>query len=327
MKILSHRDFGEPCLHVGFLNGVACVLTVDGRLSVLQGDVWSERSLQGGDILAVCPEPASSGAGLLTASEDGRVLRVAPDGVITCLAQRPQGWITALAAGPGGQFAYGSSRTAWWRRRSGDERELSQVRPVEALAFSRDGGTLAIGLYDGLLLQSERNEDPLELPWKGVPTRIAFAPDDRFVLLACRDAVLHGWRRDTGRHFRMVGYSRPITDWSWSDTGVWLATDASRGAVLWSFAEEDGPIGQSGLVLGDREENDVTAVACHPGQEWVAVAYGDGLLVLESLAGDVRRVIGRAGREAVSCLAWHPDGSGLIYGTVSGTCGLLGHPR
>ncbi|MEI2416997.1 hypothetical protein V8Z80_12530 [Orrella sp. JC864] len=327
MKILGRLELGEPCLWAGFLDGVPCFLALDGRLHGLQGTARRTLALHDGDVLSFCVVPDPGGpACLLTAGEDGRVMRSTARTDPVCVATRTNKWISALAAGPDGAMAYASGRTVWLTMGSGEPVVLPQSRPVEALAFGRDGRRLAIGLYDALALQDTlAGTAPVELAWKGVPTQLAFSPDDRFVVACTRDAMMHGWRLDTFRHFRMVGYSRPPSGLSWLADGQWLATNGSEGgAVLWPFRGKDGPIGSTPLVLGDRTDAQASAVACHPSRRWVAVGYSDGLMALESYEGDVRRILGQAGREPVSCLAWQADGERLAYGTPSGACGVMG---
>ena len=325
MKIVNRLDLGGPCLRAAFLEDAACFLAVDGRLHVQQGDARREVLLHDGDVLsATLKGPEGRRTALLTAGEDGRVVLSGPHGVSTCVASVPNKWVTALAAGPDDSLAYACGRTVWLQDGAGRAVSRTLDRPLESLRFSRDGRVLAAGLYDGVTLLSSQSDDTTVLPLKGVPVRLTFSAGDRFLLAATRDAVLHGWRLDTGRHFRMVGYPRPIASWSWTGDGLWLATDGSAGAVLWPFDGEDGPIGSAPHALSDRPEGVVSAIACHPVQPWLAVGYADGLMVLESRDGDVRRTLGQASRDPVTVLEWDAQGARLAYATSGGPCGVIG---
>lgn len=326
MKMLNRLDLGVPCLRAGFAGEQAYFLAMDGRLHVQHDDQRRVVALHDGDVLSACAAPGEPGAAawLLSAGEDGRVMR-AGAGEPDCVASVPNKWVTALAVAADGALAYASGRTVWLAGRDGEPPALPQERPVQALRFSHGGRWLAVAGYDGLTLYDRQaGGEPQHLSWKGMPTRVAFSPDDRFVLVATRDAVLHGWRLDTLRHFRMVGYPRAVGSWSWLAGGQWLVTDGSAGAVLWPFEGEEGPIGSTPLALGERPDGEVSAVACHPARPWVAVGYADGLMVLESTDGALRRILGQAGRDRVACLAWDRAGARLAYGTPSGACGVIG---
>ncbi|MCD0504298.1 WD40 repeat domain-containing protein [Bordetella petrii] len=320
MRTLCRIDTGNGCLMAGYVADDAYFLAADGVMHVARFASRHATSLHRGDILAAERLP---GGGLLSAGEDGCLMSASGQDPV-CLARTGNKWVSALAVATDGTVAYASGRTVWLQDGAGAWSEHPQARSVEALAFDGTGRRLAMGFYDGVMLH-ERNHagPPRWLPWKGIPTRMVFSPDGRFLMIAMRDAALHGWRLDASRHFRMLGYSRPVTDWSWTADGRWLATNGSAGAVLWPFTAGTGPIGLAPVELGARPQHHVTAVACHPSQRWVAVGYSDGAIVLEGLDGDRRKIIGQAGRDALAALAWHPDGTRLAYGSQSGDCGAI----
>jgi len=320
MQTLSRLDLGSACLAAGYIADMAYFVAADGVMHVSGPDGRQARRLHEGDILAVERLPAG---GLLSAGEDGRIVATTAQHT-SCLAQAGNKWVSALAVAADGAIAYGVGRMVWLQEVDGSWSRHPQARSVEALAFDPAGRTLAIGLYDGVALHARGQDGPPRLlPWKGVPTRMSFSADGRFLMLAMRGPELHGWHLDAPRHFRMLGYPGPVTDWSWTPDGRWLATNAAAGAALWSFDADAGPIGQPPLELGARPQHGVTAVACHPRQPWVAIGYADGAIVLESLEGDRRKIIGQAGRDRLAALAWHPDGAQLAYGSQSGDCGAI----
>lgn len=323
MATRNRLDLGVPCLWAGFSRGSARFLAVDGRLHVQTGQRAEVLSLHQGDVLAVCD--AGLEAGLLSAGEDGRIVLTAPSGKATCVACLPaKAWVQALAVAGDGAMAYGCGRTAWLIDGAGAAHVLAQERPVLALGFSQDGRWLAIATYDRLILHDRRDATcSRTLTCKGLPTAVAFSPDDAFVMLCTREAMLHGWRLRTGRHFRMVGYARPVLSLSWLHGAAWLATDGANGAVLWPFEKAEGPIGSLPVMLGHRPQGRASAVACHPGEPSVAVGYEDGLIALESMDGVVRRVLGQADGQRVDCLGWDETGTRLAFGAHAGACGVI----
>ncbi|MFJ0888280.1 hypothetical protein WLV03_20145, partial [Bordetella bronchiseptica] len=77
MKMLNRLDLGVPCLRAGFAGEQAFFLAMDGRLHVQQGDQRRVVALHDGDVLSACAAPgqADAAAWLLSAGEDGRVMR------------------------------------------------------------------------------------------------------------------------------------------------------------------------------------------------------------------------------------------------------------
>ncbi|MBV7484452.1 WD40 repeat domain-containing protein [Bordetella sp. BOR01] len=320
MRTLCRIDIGSACLMAGYLADGAYFLAADGVMHVARPESRHAIRLHQGDILAAQRLP---GGGLLSAGEDGCLMSTSGEGAI-CLARTGNKWVSALAVAKDGTVAYASGRMVWLQESEGTWSEHPQARAVESLAFDGTGRLLAMGLYDGVMLHERGHAGPPRcLPWKGVSTRMAFSADGRFLIMAIRNAALHGWCLDTSRHFRMLGYAQPVTDWSWTPDRCWLATNGSAGAALWPFAAQTGPVGLAPLELGVRPQHHVTAVACHPIQRWIAVGYSDGAIILESLDGDRRKIIGQAGRDALAALAWHPDGTRLAYGSQSGSCGAI----
>src|SRR5690606_29277275 len=132
------------------------------------------------------------------------------------------------------------------------------------LAFSPDGGRIAVARYGGVSVHPVYPEaQRLELEWQGIYDGIAFSPDGRFLIAFMQGALMHGWRLEDGQHFRMTGYSERIHGWGWSAGGRWLATSGAPSAILWPFEGFEGPIGAAALELGTpRSDALVSAVAC-----------------------------------------------------------------
>ena len=323
MRWISQLDIGSACLSAIFNGEDAKFVSLDGLLVTLTELGRCECPLHDGDILATVDLAGPMGGTVLTAGEDGNVMMTGQQNAPEQLASVGR-WVSCLAAQPEGAIAYASGRNVYLRDSSASLHSMQTSGPVQALAFNHQGDQLAIGLFDRLLVcQLSTLEITIEIEWKGVPTRVAFSPDDRFLIVACRDALLYGWRLDSQRRFRMLGYSRPVSAWSWSADGEWLVTDAGAQAVMWPFDGQDGPMGRVPVTLGERPTSEVSTVECHPSRHWVALGYADGLMLLQSAEGDAPKVLGRSTGGPVTCLRWHESGELLAYGTENGQCGTI----
>lgn len=268
---------------------------------------------------------AADGKALLTSGEDGRVCRTDRSGEPREVATVPRKWIGCVASGPRGAVAFAAGRSVWLHEDAGSLRELQHPRSVAGIAFAPDGSCIAVSRYNGVTLHSaEGNNAPVELEWKGIYAGVIFSPEGRYVLAAMQENLIHGWRLADRRHFRMTGYPARVKDWSWSANGRWLATSGASTAIVWPFDGPDGPMGRSALEVGAAHGDAlVTAVACHPAKDTVAIGYADGALALAAIDADEQRLVRQAGHGPISCIAWHSGGSRLAFGSGHGECGIV----
>lgn len=269
--------------------------------------------------------PASDGAALITAGEDGRVCWTDRSGEPREVATLPRKWIGCLAAGPHGAVAYAAGRSVWLHQEAGGLREFQHPRTVAGIAFAPDGSRIGVSRYNGVTLHPADGDDaPEELEWKGIYAGVTFSPDGRFVLAAMQENLLHGWRLSDKRHFRMTGYPARVKDWSWSANGRWLATAGAASAILWPFDGFDGPMGRAALEVGaPRGDALATAVACHPTRDIVAIGYADGALAVAAVEADEQKLVRESGNGPISCIAWRGDGARVAFGSARGECGIV----
>lgn len=321
------RDLGSHCAAAVFAGDAPLFALADGTIHC-----WDAgRSVRAHPAL-LAAAPIADRA-LLTAGEDGRICRIDASGDPMELAAMTRKWIACVAADRFGTVAFATGRSVWLQDSKGSRQELQHARSVTDVQFAPDGTRIAVARYGGISLHGLANDaSPLELEWKGIYTGLSFSPDGRFVLAFMQDGLLHGWRlpedRVPARHFRMTGYTSRIKSWSWSDDSRWLATAGAPSAVMWTFDGEQGPIGTTALEAGTvRGEDVVSAVACRPGREEVAVGYADGTILVASIGDIEERLVREKSGSAVSAMAWHGSGSTLAFGTDVGVCGVLDVPN
>ncbi|MBN9409968.1 MAG: WD40 repeat domain-containing protein [Burkholderiales bacterium] len=324
---VASRALGSHCVAVRVLeDGRPWFAAADGGVFIGIDERTAPVVAHDGLLAAV---PAPEGPTLYSSGEDGRVCRLdcqsgAP-ATVTELGRVPRRWVGVLTANRAGAVAWASGNTAWVRDAGGGLREIRHARAIEALALSPTGLLLGIAAYDGLTLHAldDATVAPRVLPWPGVHAGITFSPDGRFVVSRLKDATLHAWRLADGSGMRMGVYPANVGDWAFSAGGRWLVTSGAGAAVAWPFEGEGGPMHQTALELGEPRESPVTAVACHPVEDIVAMGHADGCVRLAHLATGQQRVLRDATTDniatgAVTALAWQHHGLSLAWGTHGG---------
>ncbi|MHB2165434.1 WD40 repeat domain-containing protein [Alsobacter sp. R-9] len=265
--------------------------------------------------------------GLVTGGDDGRVVRIAPDGGTTELGEAKGRWIDAVAA-QGGGVAWSAGKQVTARDDKGRLRQWTAPSTPQGLAFAPKGYRLAVSHYNGVSLWFPNTETPPDvLPWKGSHLDVTWSGDGRFVVTSMQENTLHGWRLPEKADMRMSGYPSKTRSFSWSHDGQWLATSGADAAIVWPFASKDGPMGKTPRECGIRPAK-VSRVAFHPGALVLAVGYEDGFILLCRLTDNGELLVRRAEPErgAVTALAWDRRGKRLVFGTEGGAAGLLTLP-
>lgn len=309
---------------------VACAtfLGDDPFFALADGTV---RRMQGGEIvietnpagLVVARRDETSNR-ILCGGEDGRVVALAADGQAVELASIGRKWISSVAGGPSGAVAFTSGRTVHVRLPDGTVKTHTHDRSAEDVAFAPKGMRVAFARYDGASLWFPAMQaPPTGLEWKGAHMSVCFSPDGRFLVTAMQENALHGWRLEDGKHMRMTGYPSKVKGWSWSAKGKYLATTGAPAAILWPFSGKEGPMDKAPLELGTRGDTMVTSVACHPGDDILAIGYADGMVLAVRFADQKEALLRRGGTGAVSSMTWHREGRLLAFGTESGEAGII----
>ena len=312
---------GAPVVAVHFLGRTAAVVLGEEAV-VLVADKGDERrlALHGGGILSA----ASDGARIVTGGDDGKVFATDAKGdsrlVATDLKRR---WIDQVAAGPDGAVAWSAGKQAFAQTGNGEPRSIEVQSTVGGLAFAPKGLRLAVAHYNGVSLWFPNAQAaPEVLEWKGSHHHVAFNPNGQFLVTAMQEPTLHGWRVVDAKHMRMSGYSARVRSFAWTAGGKWLATSGSEQLVLWPFQGKDGPMGKQPKMFAAFAVR-VTAVACHPKQEVVAVGYADGTVLLVRI-DDGAEVLGKKpGEGPVTALGWDSAGTLLAWGTEAGEAGVI----
>lgn len=319
MPTIAPLDLPAHCVGVFWLRDIPHFALADGSVHRLDDTGHQSVELHDGLLSA-----AKAGDALLTGGEDGKVCLLQADGSSEILAQIGRKWISSVAAGPHGIVGFSSGRIAYVRFADGRIKELQHPRTVEDIDFAPKGVRLGVARYNGATLHFPATEGkPTELEWEGPHIGITFSPDGKYLVTSMQENALHGWRLQDGRHMRMEGYPAKVKSMSWSVKGRWLATSGAPAAIVWPFHYKDGPMGKPPLELGTRGTILVTTVACHPTEEVVAIGYVDGMILAARFADSKEVVLRRAGRSAITAMAWDDAGRRLAFGSEDGACGIV----
>ena len=321
MPSIASYDFGDFVETAVFLKDQAVFAVADGTVRFPAGGDRTVEAHAGGLLTARLDRYAPR---LLTGGEDGRVLAIAADGSVEELASIGRKWIDAVAGGPKNTVGFASGKTAYVRLGAGELKEIRHERTVEDIAFAPKGVRAATAHYDGAsMFFPATGAAPATLEWKGAHLGVDFSPDGRFLVTTMQENALHGWRIEDGKHMRMTGYPSKVKDWSWSAKGKFLATSGAPAAILWPFSGKDGPMGKAPLELGTRGDTMVTAVACHPAEDMMAIGYGDGMVLAVRFADAKEALLRRGGASPVRTLAWDAKGERLAFGSEGGEAGII----
>lgn len=328
---LRALEVGVPLTGGGFAGDAYAVADGDGRIHVcaLDGAV-AARKLHEGAILAVATD-AKSGA-IVTAGDDGRAIRIRPDGEPETL-HAGRKWVDTVACSPRGAVAWSAGKAVFLLARGADApAEATAPSSVGDLAFSPDGKWLGAAVYGGaFLVRPSRPSETVMLNWQGAHNAIGFSPDGRFCVTAMLENALHVWRLDRPeeKHGRMGGYPAKPVSFDWTADGRYLATAGAEALVLWPFLGADGPIGQQAGVFAPEQSLLSRTVAARPRSQQIAIGHVDGSVTLFDRKSQ-RFMPVAAEHEAgqVNSLSFSPDGRWLGFTRERGVAGLadLGKP-
>lgn len=325
----ASEDFGAWVIGVAFgREGRSAAFSLgDGtmRLADAANPAAGFRKLEAHDgaCLSLAPDHAD---GFLSGGDDGKLLRVAPDGAMAELADfGMMKWVEHVTSHPSGLRAASVGKLVHILDKAGARlKALAHPSTVGGVAFDAKGKRIAAGHYNGasVWFVNAKDDKPRVLPWKGSHQMVAFSPDGTHVVTTMQENALHGWRLTDQQDMRMSGYPTKIKSISFTGKGRWLATAGADCVVLWPFFA-GGPMGKPPVELAGGDGVLCTQVACHPQHEVVAAGFADGLVLMAEIGSGKIVPVAAPGRGPVSALAWNPAGTHLAFGTETGFAGLV----
>jgi WD40 repeat protein len=316
--------------------GPAAFALGDGTVRVYEiGDADGKPAFSGAGTVAVRHTGAATALksfldGLVSAGQDGKVFRhlptlEAPLPVIDFAGR----WINALAVhNKAGRIAAAADRSLIVADQDGQTQCAFSDFPstISGLSFDPEGRRIAAAHVDGIsILSVDKGEQDLRLDWKGSHIGVSWSPDGRYVVSATQERELHVWDLVTLQDLRMGGYPHKIHGLGWLTDGPFLICTGADVITAWSFADA-GPAGKPPIEIGYVYNGLVTAVAANPVRALIAGGYSTGSLLLGGVVKGEALLARASQSDAITGLAWAPDGCRLIAGTAAGTAIIVDVP-
>jgi WD40 repeat protein len=304
--------FNRRSSHVAFGLG-------DGTVRIVLPDSaqTQEGTLTDGAVLSLVAD--ADDAGWLAGLDDGRLVRLSPDGAVTELASHKGKWIEHVAASPAGGRAYGAGKDVFVGDASGFGPAREHPSTVGGIAFDPKGKRVAVAHYGGVSLWWVNSAEgkPKLLPWKGSHIAVSWSLDGAYVMTAMQENDLHGWRLPGANDIRMSGYPSKVHGLAWSAKPSFLATSGADQVICWPFSGT-GPSGKPPIEFGIRGTTLVTQVACHPAGDLLAIGYESGEVTFGRITQRrIARLLDPTGSPVVA-LAWSADGRWVASGDEDG---------
>ncbi|MBP0443165.1 WD40 repeat domain-containing protein [Roseomonas sp. SSH11] len=285
---------------------------------------WRRLELHDGAGLAMVPDATD---GLLSGGDDGKLIRLTPDGEAETVADfGMMKWVSHIATHSSGLRAVAVGKHVHLFDGKGAKLKVLGPHPstVGGVAIDAKGKRIFASHYNGVSawFVAAKEDKPRVLEWKGSHHAIAVSPDGQNVVTGMQENALHGWRLTDSQHMRMSGYPAKTGSLSFTAKGRWLASSGADSVVLWPFFG-GGPMGKAPTEVAGGDQVICTRVACHPQHEVVVAGFQDGLVLMAEIASGKVVPVAAPGRGAVSALAWNPAGTHLAFGTETGFAGLL----
>ncbi|MES2336108.1 MAG: WD40 repeat domain-containing protein [Pseudomonadota bacterium] len=256
------------------------------------------------------------------AKDNGRINTMTPGGISVHLPQRAAAWVQAVSARTDGEIIAWASGSSVQVGTGVDDLTLTLPDAVHAMAWSPDGGTLAVAHAAGLRLWTMTTPPVArDIALPAVPVAVVWNDDGMHlaVLLETDGFCLVAGDGTDMQHFgsfpaavRTVGFNRA------KQTVV--ASGAYRPAA-WSLKGRQNLIsGKSGLILID-------AIATCPTRNLVAVGYANGLVSLAEIGQPTEILLRENTGAAIRDLAWSGCGNFLALAGVDGSAALVEFPE
>jgi WD40 repeat protein len=295
----------------------------DGSVRILPADIAAPAGeaappVHGGAVLALVGDPA--GDGFVSSGDDGRLLRLGPDGTTRELLAQKGKWVEHIATHRNtGAIAASAGKSAFVVK-DGEVREFGPHQSTVAdLDFSKDGSRIACAHYGGVTVWSigQVTLPPRRFAWAGSHVALKWSTDGKFIATGTQENDIHVWRMAQATDMRMQGYPAKVKSLSWTADARFLYTSSQPVFTAWPFHGK-GPEGKPPLQFGDEGAGLMTVVAAHPAAEFVAGGYDSGELQLGDIKAKRSVVLKMADGSAITALAWTPDGFKLAVGNERG---------
>ena len=259
---------------------------------------------------------------VLTGGDDGRFLRVSPEGQIEEITNFGSRWVDCVAASHGHRACSSGRMAHVWFKGETSVASLKHVSTVGGLAFDARGRRLAVAHYGGATVWERRQQrwKSSKLVWKGSHGDVSFSPDGRYLVTVMQENALHGWRLRDKNDMAMQGYPAKVRSFAWAGDTPYLATSGADEAICWPFNGKDGPMGRAPLCVAHGGKRLATCVQSINKENAVFAGFQDGAVLLAELDENKEPVVVRGSTGAeVTAIATTRSLSHLLIGDSNGS--------
>ncbi|WP_071797250.1 WD40 repeat domain-containing protein [Natronohydrobacter thiooxidans] len=263
------------------------------------------------------------GAEIWRATARGQVLRIARagEGRVTALSALPDK--RGLVVARGARMDIMSPETGITLVSTGLEHAVTRIAvsaDAQRIACWGEGQLTVLNTADLACLA--------RIAAEGRVIRLRWSPEGRWIVGGCADKALLLVDVAKGQVDRIVDFPAPVTAVAFSSKANAMIASGAFRVVGWHlpdlpFGPHEGvsvETGKPGLTL-------VETVAVHPLRDLCAVGYANGLVTICQI-GRREEMMLREGRgDAVTALAWSPDGAHLAIGTAAGAASIATFPK
>jgi len=333
----ARRDGVRAIIRVGHGSIATVAFSRDGRTVIAGNKDGTVAVWRFGDAKATVLEGkhgaveavATGGARTIAAgTADGTVLLWRTGGGTAETAKSGDSYVNAIAVSPNGKVVAiggaGGTLTRW-EPGTGSLRRAPRWQSVSGVAFSPDGGMLAVsdptsGSVDVLDSRTLARKGSFEALSNGM-YGVAFAPDGRTAVTAGEDGTTL-W---STRTLKQIGES--LIDPRHAGSAIATPTISADSRVVASLGTDGSidifdrrtrkPLPNTVLPRPLNLDAHVTAIAFSPGASTLAVAGANGIVVLRDL-----QTARRPQRRETNAVAFAPDGGVLATGDARGHISL-----
>ena len=258
---------------------------------------------------------------LITGGDDGRLLKVSPNGVIEELADFDTKWVDCVAASHDLVACSSGKNVHLWSAGQPKPLNFIHLSTVGGLSFDAKGQRLAVSHYGGVTLweRTKRKWKSSTFVWKGFHGAVTFSPDGKYLVTAMQENAVHGWRIRDKANLAMSGYPAKVKSFAWAGDTPFLVTSGADEAICWPFDGKNGPMERSPLCVAHNRKQIATCVLALQNEDAVFAGFRDGSVLLAKLDEtlDPIAIRGSLGAE-VTAMALSPSKSHLAIGDAEG---------
>jgi hypothetical protein len=270
--------------------------------------------------------------GFVLGSTEGVLKSVTIGGERTPFSKPLDTPITALDHAPGtGNLACATAdhQVLLIRGPSTEPEALCHEEPIITLAFSVDGGWLAVACETHVTVWKidKIPKKIAELSPCQSPLSLAWSPDQTKLALGQEKDGVTVWQLDGEDHITLPDYPAPVRTLAWTADNETLVTSGAFRTIAWPLnrlrTKGNRP---TSLDTGKPSLATVDAIASHPSRPLIAAGYENGMLIIAQIGKPDELVIKAEGQGAIGSVKWSGNAGYIAIGSSQGLAAIIELP-